>query len=166
MTLDSFIIFLDKYNLPWVLLAVVVWLVIIFTCSLKEFIHALPVGIWTMFVGFILETFFVENRFWVDRFLMVPVGDLDLFLILGPFFAIGLLLIRFLPRERWKKIVLILIFAALGTAVEALAVQLEFLQYAEKWCYIHSITSYCFGLFSAVGFYAIYYDKRPNKLSK
>ncbi len=167
MTLDSIIIFLDKYNLPWVLLAILVWIVIVFTCSMKEFVHALPVGIWTMFVGYILETFFVDHRFWVDKFLMIPIGDLDLFLVIGPFFAIGLLLIRFLPRERWKKLFLILLFSALATAIEALAMQLGFLQYAdEKWCYIHSFVAYIFGLFSAVGFYSIYYDKRPNKLGK
>ncbi|MBB6214461.1 hypothetical protein HNQ80_000541 [Anaerosolibacter carboniphilus] len=160
MSLHIIIKFLDSYNLPWLILAILTWLVIFFSCSLREFFHALPVGIWTMIVGAVLESFFLHHKFWVERFIMIHIGELDLFLIIGPFFSIGLLLIRFLPKSRWGKCLIILAFAALATGIELIAIKLGFLEYHEsKWGIAYSIVAYCLSLMSALGFYSVYYNK-------
>ncbi|ABR47684.1 hypothetical protein Amet_1488 [Alkaliphilus metalliredigens QYMF] len=161
MNIEVLIEFLDAYNLPWLLLAIISWLAIYFSCSLQQFFHALPVAIWTMIVGGILEKFFIDHKFWIDRFILIPVGELDLFVIIGPFFCLGLLLIRFLPKDRSKKCLLILLFSALSTIIEALSIELGFLEYRQgKWSALHSLVAYTLGLMSALGFYYVYYSKR------
>ncbi|MEW9122841.1 MAG: hypothetical protein AB2421_09025 [Thermotaleaceae bacterium] len=155
--MENIIKFLDLYNLPWLLLALLTWLIIFFTCSSRQFLHGLPVGIWTMAVGGILEAFFIEHKFWIQRFILIHVGELDLFVLIGPFFAIGLLLIRFLPSTPWGKSIIVLGFSALATLIELAAIKLHFLSYHEsKWGWIYSMVAYCIGLTSALGFYYIY----------
>ncbi|WP_425445821.1 hypothetical protein [Dethiothermospora halolimnae] len=152
--------FLDTYNLPWLILALMTWSLIYISCSLKQFFYALPVGIWTMVVGTILENFFIYHKFWSDHFILVHIGELDLFLIIGPFFSIGLLLIRFLPKSSFGKYMIILLFSAISVGIELIAIKLGFLSYnAEKWSLIHSLGAYSLSLMSGLGFYYIYYNK-------
>lgn len=159
MLLEIISAFLDKYNLPWLILAVLSWLLIILSCSYRSFLHALPVGFWTMAVGTTLELFFINYKFWTERFVMIPLGELDLFVIIGPFFSMGILLIRFLPEGRWSKYLAVLIFSALATGIELIAVELQFLVYhQEKWGFLYSMAAYCLGLMSALGFYFIYHN--------
>lgn len=158
--MEKIITFLDTYNLPWFLLALLTWLVIYISCSLKEFLHGLPVGLWTAVVGGVLEKFFIDHKFWTEEFIMIQINGLDLFVIIGPFFALGIVLIRFLPKESWQRVALIIGLAALGTFIEFLATKLGFLVYnPEKWIWVHSIVAYILGLMSALGFYYIYSRK-------
>ncbi|AOY77109.1 hypothetical protein [Clostridium formicaceticum] len=164
MNIETFIKLLDTYNLPWLILAIITWLTIYFSCSLQQFFHALPVGFWTMVIGGMLESFFIEHKFWVDRFIMIHIGELDLFVLIGPFFAVGLVLIRFLPKGRWKKHLIVLTFAALSTAIELIAIKLKFLEYhPEKWGVLYSFVAYSLALMSALGFYYVYYSKDTYK---
>ncbi len=157
MSLKIIIEFLDTYNLPWFILAILTWLPIVFTCSSREFFHALPVGIWTMIVGGILENFFIYHKFWVQRFILVHLGELDLFVTIGPFFSIGILLIKFLPKNRWGKYLIVLILSALATGIELLAIKLAFLEYhPHNWQALYSLIIYTLGLMSGLGFYHIY----------
>ncbi len=163
MGLDAISRLLDKYNLPWLLLALMSWLIIIFSCSRKDFWYGFPVGIWTMVTGAVLEQFFIDQKFWVDRFIMIPVGELDLYLIIGPFFGLGLLLIRFLPKSRLLRYFSVLAWSALATGIEFIATKLHFLVYSgTKWSYLHSMTCYSIALMSALGFYFIYYEYRKT----
>ena len=157
MVLASIISFLDKFNLPWVLLAIFTWWVIIFTDSRRDFRRCLPVGIWTMVTGALLEQFFIYNKFWVERFIMIKVGELDLFLILGPFFALGFLMIRFLPESRLAKFLTVLAWSGLAVGIELIATKLGFLDYhPQRWGSLYSLFTYYFALMSALGFYCVY----------
>lgn len=150
--------FIYEYKLPWLILAVLIWFVIIFTCSFRQFLYALPIGIWTMIVGTILENFFIHHKFWQERYVLVPIGELDLFVIIGPFFAIGIFLIRFLPGTTWGKYAIVLILSILSTSIELLFIQFGFLKYDKtQWNAFYSIVAYTLGLMSALGFYYIYY---------
>ncbi|AKL94639.1 hypothetical protein CACET_c11740 [Clostridium aceticum] len=158
--METIIEFLDTYNLPWLILAGITWLTIYFSCSLQQFFHALPVGLWTMTIGGTLENFFIDNKFWEQHFIMIQVGKLDLFVLVGPFFAVGLLLIRFLPKGRWQKFFMVLVFSALSTAIELIAIKFGFLTYhPENWSAISSLIAYYLGLMSGLGFYYVYYNK-------
>ncbi|SNT27615.1 hypothetical protein SAMN05446037_10707 [Anaerovirgula multivorans] len=160
MIIELVMKFLDTHNLPWLILAAITWLIIYFSCSLQQFFHALPVAFWTMLIGGILESFFIDKKFWIERFILVHLGELDLFVIIGPFFSIGLLLIRFLPKGRWKKHLAILVFATLATAIELIATKLGFLEYhSEKWGALYSLVAYYLALMSALGFYYVYYNR-------
>ncbi len=160
LSLEIIVEFLDHYNLPWVILAVLSWLSIYFSCSFHCFLQALPVGIWIMAVGTVLEQFFIYHRFWEDHFIMVPIGESDLFLIIGPFFSIGILLIRFLPKNRWGQFFTVLILSGLAAGIELIAVKLGFLTYnSAKWGFLNSFIAYYLGLMSALGFYYVYYSK-------
>ncbi|SCY44567.1 hypothetical protein [Alkaliphilus peptidifermentans] len=166
MILENFIDFLDTYNLPWLILAILSWIVIYFTCSFNQFLHGLPVALWTMTIGGILEHFFINEKFWQQRYILVQLGELDLFVLIGPFFTIGLLLIRFLPRSPWGKFLLIFMFSMLSTVIELLSVKLGFLEYhPEKWGILYSLVAYYLGLMSALGFYYIFYNKTTLKSS-
>lgn len=157
MTLEIIIRFLDKYNLPWLLLAIMTWLIILFSCSRKCFLHGLPTGIWTLLIGAGLEQFFINYKFWLERFIMIRVGELDLFVIIGPFFSIGVLLIRFLPESRWGKYLAVLFWSGVSTGIELIAIKLGFLDYHPvKWSALHSLISYYLSLLSALGFYYCY----------
>lgn len=151
--------FLDTYNLPWLILAILTWLLILFSCSSREFFYALPVGIWTMVVGAVLEEFFINHKFWTERFILIHLGELDLFVVVGPFFAIGLLLIKFLPGGRWGKFLIVLILSTLATGIELLATKLGFLVYhPTNWIPLQSFATYVLGLMSGLGFYFVFYD--------
>lgn len=156
MTMDAVIRFLDKYNLPWVLLAIITWLTILFTYSRKDFWPGLLTGIWTMLTGSVLEQFFIYHKFWEERYIMVHLGELDLFLIIGPFFSLGVLVIRFLPKNRWTRYLAVLAWSGLATGIEVIAIKLQFLDYHPvKWSFIHSLMAYVLALMSALGFYYI-----------
>lgn len=164
MALEPIIGFIDTYNLPWLLLALLTWVLILSFCSSRSFFHALPIGLWTMALGTCLESFFIHHKFWAERFILIPVGELDLFVILGPFFTIGILFIQFLPESRFGKCLSILVFSALATSIEWIAIQLEFLAYdPTKWGFPYSFAAYSLALLSAFGFYYLYYGnpKRP-----
>ncbi|MFZ3173061.1 MAG: hypothetical protein WA118_13910 [Carboxydocellales bacterium] len=157
MVLKSISRFLDKFDLPWVLLALITILIIVSTNSRKDFWRCFPVGIWTMVTGALLEQFFIKNKFWVEHFKMIKVGELDLFVIIGPFFAIGFLLIRFLPENRLAKFLAVLAWSGLATGIEFMAGKLGFLEYdSQKWSALHSLGIYYLSLMSALGFYCIY----------
>lgn len=160
MLLETISEFLNQYNLPWLILAIISWLAIYFLCSFRVFLHALPVGIWTMFIGAILEYFFVRYEFWTERFIMIPIGGLDLFVVVGPFFTIGIILIRFLPAGKYGKLAIVFVLSLIAAGVELLAVKMGFLVYnQEKWTVLYSVVAYCLGLMSALGFYYVYYNK-------
>ncbi len=146
--------FLEQFNLPWLLLALLSWSLILIFCSRQCFRKGYPVGILTMITAAVLEQYFITQKFWIDRFIMVHVGELDLFLIIGPYFALGLLMIRFLPTNRWGKLAAVLILSGIATGVELIAVQLRMLEYQPgKWGAAQSMVTYVLGLFSALGFY-------------
>lgn len=156
MTLKIIISFLDKYDLPWLLLAIMTWIILSFSCSWKQFIKALPVGIYTMIAGAALEHFFIKYKFWKENFIMIPINELDLFLVIGPFFSIGIVLIRFLPRSCFGKYISLLFWSGISTAIELAAIRLGFLTYhPTKWSYLYSFSLYFLSLMSALGFYYI-----------
>lgn len=158
MILESITGFLDKYNLPWLLLAVMTWVLIISTCSWKIFRYALPVGLWSMFVGYVMERFFIYHKFWIEKFILVHIGELDLFIVIGPFFAAGIMLIRFLPESGWGNLLSLLAWSLLFTGIEWVAATLKFLDYDDvRWTYIHSYVSYFFSLMNTLGFYYLIY---------
>ncbi|MDA8233904.1 MAG: hypothetical protein M0Z31_03675 [Clostridia bacterium] len=160
MTLEPVIRFLDRYDLPWVLLALMTWLAILLTCSRKEFWRGLPVGLWTMVIGGALEQFFIHHKFWAEDFIMIKIGELDLFLIIGPFFTIGVLLVRFLPESRWGKFLAVLAWSGFATLIEMGAIKFGFLDYHPvKWGMEFSIATYYLALMSALGFYFSLYDR-------
>jgi len=153
--------FMEAYRLPWLMLAILSWITIYFTCSYKQFTKALPAAIWTMIVGAILEQFFLHHKFWSDKYLLIPIGELDLFLVIGPFFTLGLLLIRLLPRNKWGILSSVLFFSILATGIEVISIKLSFLKYHEtKWNYLHSIFAYSLGLMSTLGFHYALWKKR------
>ncbi|KXG74896.1 hypothetical protein [Thermotalea metallivorans] len=158
--LDVISKFLEQYNLPWLLLAVISWVILYFSCSWRTFLHLLPVGIWTMVMGSILEHFFISHKFWIERFILLKLGELDLFVSIGPFFSLGVLLIRFLPQGKWRKLLAVLFWSAFSTLMEIMAILLRFLAYhGEKWGIFHSFIIYFFSLMSTLGFYYTFYTK-------
>lgn len=161
MNISAITNFLDKNNLPWFLLFLFCWWLIWATCTRKQFYHALPVGIWTMVVGTALEHFFIFHKFWVEKFIMIPFKDLDLFVCIGPFFAIGIMLVRFNPKTKSLKFFNIVAWSALATLVEFIAIELGFLAYTpSKWTYLSSFGTYMLSLHGALGFYSIYYTNQ------
>ena len=164
MIIEKLINFLDTHNLPWLILALITWVTIYFSCSLKQFLHALPVAIWTMLLGGILEHFFILHKFWIEDFILINVNGLDLFVIIGPFFSLGLILIRFLPRGKWSKYLTVLLFAVLSAMIELLSIKLGFLQFESgKWNIFYSVFAYFVSLMSALGFYYVYYNNDVYK---
>ena len=152
--MDTVSRFFDHFNLPWLLLALMSWSLIFIFCSRECFRKGYPVGIWTMITAAVLEHYFITQKLWIDRFIMVHVGELDLFLIIGPYFAIGLLMIRFLSANRWGRLATVLILSGLATGVELIAIQLGALEYNPgKWGTAQSMVAYVLGLFSALGFF-------------
>jgi len=159
MSIDSAQSFIYTYKLLWPILALLTWLLIIFTCSFRQFLHALPIGIWTMIIGGVLENFFIVFKFWQENLISIPVGELDLFVVIGPFFTIGVIFVRFLPSNPWGKVFLILLLSVLATGIELIAIELGMLKYTEtRWIELYSIAAYTIGLMSAQGFYYIYYN--------
>ncbi|WP_066633737.1 hypothetical protein [Desulfolucanica intricata] len=163
--METIILILDKYNLPWLLLAIITWLILFFSCSYKCFLQGLPVGIFTMITGASLEQFFISHKFWKEKFILVKIGELDLFLVTGPLLVIGILLIRFLPKSRLGMFLAILAWSSLATGIEFIALKLGFLAYhSEKWSSLHSLTGYFLYLLSALGLYYILSNKKQVDL--
>lgn len=160
MYLQAIIELIKYYRLPWLILAIIFWIISYYIFSLKQFIYALPGGIFSMLIGTSLETFFIDHKFWQDRYLLIPVGELDLFLIIGPFLIIGLWLIRLLPNKRLYICCFILLLSALATGVEFIFIQIDVLKFdTSKWSYYHSLFAYFLGLLSTLGLHCIYYEK-------
>lgn len=160
MYFQAIIEFIKLNRLPWLILAIIIWIINIYFFNLKQFIYALPGGIFSMLIGASLETFFIAHKFWFERYLLIPVGKLDVSLIIGPFFSIGLWLIRLLPNNRLYTCCLILLLSALATGVEYIFIQFSILKYdTSRWSYYHSLFTYYLGLVSTLGLHCIYYGK-------
>lgn len=159
--------FIYYYRLPWIILSIFTWALIIFTCSFRQFIYAMPIGLWTMLVGGLLENFFINAKFWHESFILIPIGELDLFVMLGPFFTIGVILVRYLPKRPVHKLLLVLLLSLLATGIELIAIPLGLLTYAQgKWQSMHSVFAYVLGLMSALGFYFVYYNLPTKTIYK
>ncbi|AOT69783.1 hypothetical protein [Geosporobacter ferrireducens] len=160
MTLNTLTKFLERYDLPWLLLAVISWIILYFSSRHRPFLKLLPAGIWSAVVGYILERFFIVHKFWEDKYIMIHVDGVDLFIVIGPFFAIGMLLLQYLPKSTFGQLAAVLLWSFFATAIEILAVKLGFLHFTpSKWTYLHSTLAYCLGLMSTLGFY--YTLKQP-----
>lgn len=156
MTLNAFTKFLERYELPWLLLAIISWIILYFSSRHKPFLQLLPMGIWSAVVGYILERFFIVHKFWEDKYIMIHVDGVDLFVVIGPFLVVGILLLQYLPKSTWGQLGAVLLWSLFATAVELLAVKLGFLHFTPgKWTYLHSTLAYCLGLMSTLGFYYI-----------
>jgi hypothetical protein len=164
MTIETIVGFLDRHNLPWLLWALLSWLVIYLTCTRRQFWHAFPVGLWTALVGSILEHFFIENKFWVDHFILISIGKFDLFVAIGPFFALGVILIRFLPENAPGRFIAVFFWSVFAVLGELSSGWLGFLQYhPENWSALHSLVGYFIGLMSALGFSFSFYSISNEK---
>jgi hypothetical protein len=114
-----------------------------------------------MVVGTVLEQFFIVNKFWVQRFIMIHIGELDLFVSLGPFFGIGILMIRFLPEKNWPKLLLLLFISGIAAGIEMISIKFGFLAYhLNNWNILYSLIAYFLALMSALGFHYIYNWKK------
>jgi hypothetical protein len=160
--MEIIVSFLERHNLPWLLWALLSWMGIGLTCSREQFWHAFPVGIWTTLVGSVLEHFFIVNKLWVDRFILIPVGEFDLFVAIGPFFTLGVLLIRFLPESAPGRFFAVLVWSAAAVLGELISVGIGFLQYNPGWGALNSLVAYYLGLMSALGFYLSFYAIRQT----
>ncbi|MDW7650498.1 MAG: hypothetical protein SCK29_12070 [Bacillota bacterium] len=163
MPMEIIISFLERHNLPWLLWALLSWTGIRLTCSREQFWYAFPVGVWTTLVGSALEHFFIVNKLWVDRFVLIPVGQFDLFVAIGPFFTLGVLLIRFLPESASRRFFTVLILSATAVLGELISVAFGFLKYNPGWGPLDSLIAYYLGLMSALGFYLSFYAIRQTK---
>lgn len=96
---------------------------------------------------------------------MININDIDLFVVIGPFFSLGILLIQYLPETAMKQLASVLLWSCFATAIELLAIKLGFLSYMEgKWSYLHSLLAYFLCLMNALGFYHTLQSGKKYKL--
>ena len=151
----------EVYRLPWLLLALVSWGILFVYQGKRSFWQGLPLGIWTSVVGGVLENFFVKHKFWAEEYILVKIGQIDLFVIIGPFLVIGWMLIRHLPEQPIGRILAVFSWSMFATFVEYVAIKLGFLSYEPgRWTYLLSIMAYSLALFSTLGVYFAFLSDR------
>lgn len=114
----------------WVIVAAAIWLFILLFVRPGGIKKLWSAAVWSLFLAVFLNQTFVTKGFYLFQQTYYSYLGIPLAYFLGAAGA-GMILIRFLPEERWWQLVYLVLFAAVIGAVEYFAVENGFLIYRQ-----------------------------------
>ena len=114
----------------WVIVAAVIWLFILLFIRFGGIKKLWSIAVWSLLLAYILNQMFVMKGFYLFQQAYYSYQGIPLAYFLGAAGA-GIILIRFLPEERWWQLVYLVFFAAASSGIEYFAVEKGYLEYIQ-----------------------------------
>lgn len=112
----------------WIIIAAVIWVFILFFIQPRGLKKYWTVAIWSILLAYFLNETFVASGFYVFQDIYYPFRGLPLAYIIASA-GKGIVIIRYLPEEKWWQLIYLILFAAVITGIEYLLVEREYLLY-------------------------------------
>lgn len=112
----------------WVITAAVIWLFVVIFIRLSGLKKLWSVAIWSLLLALFLNQTFVAKGLYLFQQVYFPYQGVPLAYFVGAA-GTGIILIRFLPEERWWQLIYLVLFAAVVSVVELFAVENGYLEY-------------------------------------
>lgn len=137
--------YIREQRLPWAILFVFAWSIFFIFSDWNQLRKNYPAGLMAAFWAGLLENFFIEKQLFIDHdhlmLLPAPFPNVDIYLVLGPFFVMGVLFVQFLPDNPMYKGPYALAWGIFGVFVEWMFLKVEYLKF-QKWNLWSSYLSY------------------------
>jgi hypothetical protein len=114
----------------WVIVAAVIWLIVPFFVRLGGLKKLWSVAVWSFLLAFFLNQTFIAKGLYLFHQAYFPYQGIPLAYFLGAAGA-GIILIRFLPEERWWQLIYLVLFTAVISGIEFFAVENGYLEYIQ-----------------------------------
>ena len=121
----------------WIIIAAVVWIFVLFFIRMKGVRKYWSVAIWSILIAYFLNEVFVESGFYLFQDIYYPVQGIPLAYLIASA-GKGIILIRYIPEEKWWQLAYLILFATVITAIEYFTVEVGYLQYLQ-WSILNSL---------------------------
>ncbi len=109
--------------MPWVITAIVSWILFYFMVDVQQLRRTIFGGIFTVALGSLVDWGGQYLSLYQFNDLIIPWAGCSIFYIFGPVFVIGVLFTQYLPRKGSLQVINILLISLLYLAMEALILQ-------------------------------------------
>ncbi len=125
--------------MPWVITAVVSWVVFYFLVDVSQLRRTIFGGIFTLALGSLVDWGCQELNFYKFYDVIIPWAGCSIFYQFGPIFVIGIIFTQYLPRKKSLQILNIFVVAFLYLSLERLILQTPVAEY-RNWHILASLT--------------------------
>ncbi len=116
--------------MPWILFAVIVWFVMLMIFRKGDLKTFWSVGPWSFVVFFFLNEAFVTRGIYSFNELFFAVEDIPLAYLLAVT-GLGIIVIRYLPEEKWWQLPYLILFAVIFSILEYFALKQGYIIYLD-----------------------------------
>lgn len=116
----------------WIIIAAVVWCYILVFIKIEGLKKYWSVVIWSLLLAYFINDTFVSSGLYLFQDIYYPFQGLPLAYLISSA-GKGIIIIRYLPEERWWQLFYLILFAIVITAIEFFAFEggyLVFLQWS------------------------------------
>ncbi len=121
----------------WIIIAAVVWIFIMLFIGIKGLGKYWSVAIWSVLLAYFLNGTFVASGFYIFQDIYFPFQGMPLAYLIASA-GKGIILIRYLPEEKWWQLAYLILFATVITAIEYFTVEGGYLIYLQ-WSILNSL---------------------------
>ena len=135
--------YIREQRLPWGILFVLAWVIFFIFSDWNQLRKNYPAGLMAAFWAGLLENFFIEKQLFIDHLMLLPAPfrNVDIYLVLGPFFVMGVLFVQYLPDNPMYKGPYSLAWGVFGVFIEWIFLKVEYLRFRD-WTLWDSYLSY------------------------
>ncbi len=121
----------------WVIIAAVVWIFVLLFIRITGLRKYWSVVIWSILLAYFLNEVFVASGLYLFQDIYYPVHGIPLAYLIASA-GKGIILIRYLPDEKWWQLAYLILFATVITAIEYFMVEGGYLLYLQ-WSILNSL---------------------------
>lgn len=121
----------------WIIIASVVWIFIFLIIRIKGLRKYWSVAMWSVLLAYFLNEPFVTSGLYLFQDIYYPFHEIPLAYLIASA-GKGIILIRYLPEEKWWQLAYLILFAAVITAIEYFTLEAGYLQYVQ-WSIYYSL---------------------------
>jgi len=137
------LVYIREQRLPWLILFIFAWGIFFTVSDWKQLRNNYRAGLMAAFWGGLLENFFIAKELFAENLMILPspFPNVAIYLMLGPFFVMGVLFVQFLPDIPTYKGPYALAWGIFGVTIEWIFLKLGYLQF-HNWSLWTSYLSY------------------------
>lgn len=128
----------------WMIIAAAVWIFNLLFIRIQGLKKLWSVVFWSLLLAFFLNEPFVQSGIYLFHHMNYPLREIPLEYLLASA-GKGVIIIRYLPEEKWWQLIYLVFFAAAVTAIEYYALAggyLEYVQWSLQYSFIFRLAAY------------------------
>ncbi|NLX91303.1 MAG: hypothetical protein GXZ07_06910 [Firmicutes bacterium] len=116
--------------MPWLIFAVLVWIIVLFIVRIKELGRLWSAGFWSIIVSYYLNTLLTGKGFYQFQETFLTYHGIP-FLYLAALGGIAIIIMRFLPQEKFWQLPYLILFSAGLTGLDFFAQSRNYLLFLQ-----------------------------------